>query len=69
MGITIVIAIMLVMSAMLGFLAGGAAQDVNYEAGWEAGVKDGLSILPEEAIRMLAEEDPCDQGMQMMLDS
>lgn len=67
-GMTVVIMLM-ALSVMLGIFIGGAAHDINYDAGWEAGVKDVLSTLPEEAVRMLAEEEPRDQSMQMMIDS
>lgn len=67
-GMTVML-ILMALSLMLGIFIGGAAHDINFEAGWEAGVKDALSIMPEEAIRILAEEESCDQGMQMMINS
>lgn len=53
--ITLLILVVAVMLLIM-ILAIRSAYDIGYDAGWEEGVKDVLSVLPEECVKTLAEE-------------
>lgn len=65
---TVIIGLVIMLLLLtLGFVADGTSYDAGRDAGWEEGVKDVLALLPDEYIKLLAEE-PVDPGMQMMID-